>query len=307
MTPQLPLPISVIFTTHNEAPNIRAALASVAPWAADILVVDSFSTDGTVEIVEQFGGVRLLQRAYFGPADQKNWAIPQAKNAWVLLMDADERATPEMRDEIAEILRGYFKLETSLRGTKQKNEELKGTTEPKLKGNENIELKLISNSNSNDLNDLDGYWIGFTHFFMGKKVRFSGWQNDKTIRLIQRDRCRYNDNRVHEEIVTEGLKMGRLNAKFDHYTFRNIEHFVQKQQRYAAWSAIDHDKKTGRVTAFHFVVKPFFRFFKHYFLKLGVLDGKIGFIIAAVAAWSVFLRYVKIVENRQLRQQNSEN
>ena len=141
---------------------------------------------------------------------------------------------------------------------------------------------------------------------MGRKVRFSGWQNDKTIRLIQRDRCRYNDNRVHEEIVTEGRKMGRLNAKFDHYTFRDIEHFVQKQQRYAAWSAIDHDKKTGRVTAFHFVVKPFFRFFKHYFLKLGVLDGQIGFIIAAVAAWSVFLRYVKIVENRQLRQQNAE-
>lgn len=288
MTPQSLLPISVILTTYNEAPNIRAALESVAPWVADILVVDSFSTDGTVEIVEQFGGVRLLQRAYFGPADQKNWAIPQAKNAWVLLMDADERVTLEMRDEIAEVL---LKL-------KIKNEELEG-----LNSNE---LNSISNSNSSKINDLDGYWIGFTHFFMGQKVRFSGWQNDKTIRLIQRDRCRYNDNRVHEEIVTEGRKMGRLSAKFDHYTFRDIDHFVQKQQRYAAWSAIDHDKKTGRVTAFHVVIKPFFRFFKHYFLKLGVLDGKIGFIIAAVAAWSVFLRYVKIVENRQLQQQNSK-
>ncbi len=288
MTPPFLLPISVIFTTHNEAPNIQAALASVAAWATDILVVDSFSTDGTVDIIERFGGIRLLQRAYFGPADQKNWAIPQAKNAWVLLMDADERATPEMQDEIAEIL---LKL-------KIKNEELKGA------GDDKLELNI--NSNSNNINDFDGYWIGFTHFFMGKKVRFSGWQNDKTVRLIQRDRCRYNDNRVHEEIVTEGRKMGRLNAKFDHYTFRDIDHFVQKQQRYAAWSAIDHDKKTGRVTAFHFVIKPFFRFFKHYFLKLGVLDGKIGFIIAAVAAWSVFLRYVKIVENRQLQQQNSK-
>ena len=306
MNSQFPLPISVIFTTYNEAPNIRAALTSVAPWAADILVVDSFSTDGTVEIVEQFGGVRLLQRAYFGPADQKNWAIPQAQNEWILLMDADERATPAMRDEIAEILRGYAELNTSLRGTKQKNEELKDATKGELRGNGNDKLELINNSNSNNINIFDGYWIGFTHFFMGKKVRFSGWQNDKTIRLIQRDRCRYNDNRVHEEIMTEGRKMGRLNAKFDHYTFRDIAHFVQKQQRYAAWSAIDHDKKTGRVTAFHFVVKPFFRFFKHYFLKLGVLDGQIGFIIAAVAAWSVFLRYVKIIENRQLRQQNSK-
>lgn len=299
MTPQFPLPISVIFTTHNEAPNIQAALASVAAWATDILVVDSFSTDGTVDIIERFGGIRLLQRAYFGPADQKNWAIPQAKNAWVLLMDADERATPEMRDEIAEILRGSLEL-------KIKNEGLKGGVNDGLAAIKNDKLELNINSNSNNINDFDGYWIGFTHFFMGKKVRFSGWQNDKTIRLIQRDRCRYNDSRVHEEIVTEGRKMGRLNAKFDHYTFRDIDHFVQKQQRYAAWSAIDHDKKTGRVTAFHFVVKPMFRFFKHYFLKLGVLDGKIGFIIAAVAAWSVFLRYVKIVENRQSQQRHTQ-
>ena len=271
MIQQLPLPLTVIFTTFNEAPNIQAALDSVANWASEIIVIDSFSTDGTVEIIEKFGKIRLFQRAYFGPADQKNWAIPQASNAWILLMDADERATPEMHAEIANILRGYQKKE-----------------------NVNFEPNLPI---------FDGYWVGFTHFFMGKQVRFSGWQNDKTIRLIQRDKCRYNDNRVHEEIQKEGLSIGRLTAKFDHYTFRDITHFVQKQERYAAWSAIDHDKKTGRVTAFHFVIKPFFRFFKHYFLKLGILDGRIGFIIAAVAAWSVFLRYVKIVENRQYKQQ----
>jgi glycosyltransferase involved in cell wall biosynthesis len=283
LNPQSPLPITVVFTTYNEAPNIRAALDSVASWAAEILVVDSFSTDGTVEIIEEMGGVQLFQRAYFGPSDQKNWAIPKAKNEWVLLMDADERATPFMRDEIAKILRGPSEVKS---GTNQTNQELD------------------FENNALAVNDFDCYWIGFTHFFMGKKVRFSGWQNDKTIRLIRRDKCRYNANRVHEEIVMDGLKVGRLAAKFDHYTFRDMGHFVQKQERYAAWSAIDHDKKTGRVTAFHFVIKPFFRFFKHYFLKLGFLDGKIGFIIAAVAAWSVFLRYVKIVENRQLQQQN---
>ena len=277
LNPQLPLPLTVIFTTYNEAPNIRAALESVAAWVAEIIVVDSFSTDETMEIVKNFGGIQHFQRAYFGPADQKNWAIPQAKNEWVLLMDADERATPAMREEIAEILRGPSDLK-------------------------NKENDVVTNDKTWVINDFDGYWIGFTHFFMGKKVRYSGWQNDKTVRLIRRDKCRYNGNRVHEEIVTEGLKIGRLVSKFDHYTFRDIEHFVQKQQRYAAWSAIDHENKTGKITAFHFVIKPLFRFFKHYFLKLGVLDGKIGFIIAAVAAWSVFLRYVKIVENRQFRQ-----
>ena len=226
MNPAFPLPLTVIFTTYNEAPNIQAALDSVATWAAEIIVVDSFSTDGTVEIIEKFGNIQLFQRTYFGPADQKNWAIPQAKNAWVLLMDADERATLAMRDEIAEILRGLAMSDLGF-----------GISEG---------ITQIQNPKSKIQNLTDGYWVGFTHFFMGQKVRFSGWQNDKTVRLIQRDRCHYNQKRVHEEIVTDGLTIGRLTAKFDHYTFRDITHFVQKQERYAAWSAIDHDKKTDR-------------------------------------------------------------
>lgn len=304
VNPSFPLPISVIFTTYNEAPNIEAALESVAAWASDIIIVDSFSTDGTVAIIEKFKAektpiIRFFQRAYFGPADQKNWAIPQAKNEWILLMDADERATPAMRDEIADILRGAsisdLGFQISDVGFQSKTSQNPISESP----NSTFETKNPKSP--------DGYWVGFTHFFMGQKVRFSGWQNDKTVRLIHRDRCRYNQNRVHEEIVTDGLTIGKLNAKFDHYTFRDIKHFVQKQERYAAWSAIDHDKKTGLITAFHFVIKPLFRFFKHFFLKLGFLDGKIGFIIASVAAWSVFLRYVKILENRQLQQQNGDN
>ena len=253
--------ISVLFTTFNEAHNIEAALKSVLGWADEIIVVDSFSTDGTVDILKKYN-VTIFQREYIGPSDQKNWGIPQAKNEWILLMDADERATPEMQSEITNILRGV---------------------------------------------NFDCYWIGFQHYFMGKRVNYSGWQNDKTIRLIRRDVCRYNDNRVHEEIRrTEGMTVGFLTSKFEHYTFKDMSHFVAKQERYATWSALDHEKKTGRVTYFHLVVKPFFRFFKHFVLKRGFLDGHIGLIIASVAAWSVFLRYVKIVENRRSAQQNTE-
>jgi glycosyltransferase involved in cell wall biosynthesis len=248
--------ISVIFTTFNESHNIGAAVDTVVEWADDILIVDSFSNDETINIVKSYNSIRLFQRKYEGPANQKNWAIPQAKHNWVLIMDADERTTTEMRLEIDEILRG-------------------------------------SQSNS-----FDCYWVGFTHFFMGKRVKYSGWQNDKTIRLIQRDKCRYNDNRVHEEIQKEGLNVGYIKNKFQHFTFKSIEHFVAKQGRYARWSAEDHDDKTGRITYFHLFFKPIFRFFKHFVLKKGFLDGKVGFIISAVAAWSVFLRYVYLKEKR---------
>jgi glycosyltransferase involved in cell wall biosynthesis len=262
--------ISVIFTTFNEAHNIKAAIDTVFEWADDIIVVDSFSTDATIDIIKSYPTIRLFQRKYEGPANQKNWAIPQAKHAWVLLMDADERTTTEMRLEITEILLRY---EIPI---------------PSGRGSENT----LQSKN------FDCYWMGFTHFFMGKKVRYSGWQNDKTIRLIQRDKCHYNDNRVHEEINMDGLNVGYIKNKFPHYTFKDIQHFVAKQERYARWSAEDHDLKTGQITYFHLFFKPIFRFFKHFVLKKGFLDGKVGFVISAVAAWSVFLRYVYLIEKR---------
>ena len=104
--------ISVIVPCYNEAENIRACLESVA-WADEIVVVDSFSTDNTREIAREYTD-RILQREYVNPASQRNWAIPQAKFPWVLILDADERVTPDLRDEIKRIIcapdsrPGYF-------------------------------------------------------------------------------------------------------------------------------------------------------------------------------------------------------
>ena len=274
------IPLTVIFTTFNEEHNIAAALDSVKGWASEIIVIDSFSTDNTEQIVRLYPNVNFIQRQYLGPSFQKNWAIPLANHEWVLLMDADERTTIEMRYEIEEILRGFRVSSFEFRVSS---------------------VQQLETQNLKPETQYDCFWIGFTHYFMGQKVRYSGWQNDKTIRLIRRDKCRYNDNRVHEEIMTEGLQVGHLKNKFEHYTFKDINHFVAKQQRYAAWSAEDYEKKTGTVTYYHLLLKPFFRFFKHFILKKGILDGYVGFIISAVAAWTVFKRYVYVLENRRLK------
>ena len=270
--------MTVIITTHNEAPNIVAALDSVADWATEIIVVDSYSDDGTWEILKNYGGLRLFRRHYAGPADQKNWAIRQASHEWILLMDADERATAALWAEIGYWLtvNGYWSSDAQPNTQNQSRESGLKT-------------------------DYNCFWIGFEHYFMGQRVRFSGWQNDKTIRLIRRDKCRYNSNQVHEEILTEGLQVGALQEKFLHFTYRDIRHFVAKQARYAAWSAEDYETKTGKITLFHLIVKPIARFFKHYVLRFGFLDGRAGLFIAAIAAWTVRLRYVKILENRRLK------
>ena len=95
--------ISVVITTFNEEANIAACLDSLI-WADEILVIDSFSTDRTPEIVQSYDSVTFVQRTYFGSAAQKNWAMDQTLHEWILIFDADERCTPALRQEIEELL-----------------------------------------------------------------------------------------------------------------------------------------------------------------------------------------------------------
>jgi glycosyltransferase involved in cell wall biosynthesis len=96
--------LTVLIPCKNERKNIRPAIESIRDLADEILVADSGSTDGTLDIVRSMGGCRLIEREYVHSADFKNWAIPQASHEWVLVLDADERITPELARE----LRGHL-------------------------------------------------------------------------------------------------------------------------------------------------------------------------------------------------------
>ncbi|TAK03509.1 glycosyltransferase family 2 protein, partial [bacterium] len=94
--------ISAIVVCFNEEDNIGRCLQSLT-WCDEIVVVDSFSTDRTVEICRQYTD-RIIQRAWAGYRDQKAFAHSQATKDWVILVDADERVPPELRDEIQDAL-----------------------------------------------------------------------------------------------------------------------------------------------------------------------------------------------------------
>lgn len=245
--------VTAIIPCKNEAHNIEAVLDSVK-WCDEIVIVDSFSTDNTVELAKKYTS-RILQREYVNSANQKNWAIPQAENEWILLVDADERVTPELKQEIQFIL---------------SQEEIKSVA----------------------------FSIGRKNFFLGKEIKYSGWQRDKVIRLFKRDTCRYEEKHVHAEIITSG-NVGKLKNKLLHYTYKDIFHYLEKWDRYSTWSAEDAAKKIRNPNLFHFLIKPAFRFFKHYFIDLGFLDGYAGFIICSLAAKGVFMRYVKLYGMRK--------
>lgn len=98
------LPLSVVITTYNEEMNVADCIESVL-WADQILLVDSFSTDRTLEIAERYP-IEILQREYFGSAAQKNWALDRVEHEWVLIIDADERVPEPLAREILEVLCG---------------------------------------------------------------------------------------------------------------------------------------------------------------------------------------------------------
>jgi len=244
--------LTAIISCKNEEDNIENVIKSV-DFADEVMVVDSFSTDKTVELARKHTDF-ILEREYSYPADQKNWAIPQANNEWILLLDADERATDGLKEEVQELLR--------------------------------------SNPQK------DAYWIRRENYFMGKKLHFGGTQSDRVIRLFKRDSCRYEDKKLHEEIITAG-DVGILKNKLVHYSYKSLEHYLDKITRYTVYGAKDFDSKTGTITPYHYVIKPAFKFVSFYVFKLGFLDGFVGFVVAALASYSVLLRYVKLAEIRR--------
>tara|TARA_R110002049_G_scaffold309282_1_gene520051 strand:- start:34318 stop:35073 length:756 start_codon:yes stop_codon:yes gene_type:complete len=240
--------LTAIIPTGNEIHNIEGVIASVS-FADEILIVDSLSTDGTYEKALELGA-KVIRRDYEYSASQKNWAIPQAKHEWILLVDADERVTEALKNEVLQHL-------------------------------ENPRKGIVA------------YWIGRLNHFMGEPVHYSGWRNDAVIRLFKRDFCKYENKHVHAEIIANG-KVGKLKNKLYHNTYITLDRYIEKMNRYASWQAKDYDKKTGKLTPYHFIIKPLWGFFKHYILQSGFRDGVVGLTIGYIQGYVIFMRYVKL-------------
>lgn len=254
MSERTPEKLSVLVPTYNEEANLRACLEGLT-WAAELVVVDSFSTDRTVELAREHA-TSVLEHEYVNSATQKNWALPQLTHEWVLIVDADERVTPELRDEIQRVLADPARL--------------------------------------------DGYHIHRQNHFLGKKVRYCGWQNDKVLRLFRKSKGRYQDREVHADIELDG-RAGVLTNKLLHYTFTSFDQYLRKHDYMTTWAAGDRAKTTPRVRWRHLALRPAWRFFRQYLLKRGILDGLTGLVLCTLAAYSVFLKYAKLWERQQKR------
>ncbi len=244
--------LTAIVTTFNEVGQIEECLKGVA-FAEEVVVVDSFSTDGTAEVARKCGA-KVMQHEYRSPAAQKNWAIPQAAQEWVLIVDADERVTEELAGEIRRTI--------------------------------------------GDPRACDGYEVARRNFFLGREIRYSGWQNDWVLRLFRRGRGRYVERRVHEKMAVEG-RVGRLKGRLIHHSYRSLDDYWRKLERYAEWNAAEARRQGVRVSPLGMMFHPALRFWKAYLVRGGFLEGGHGLVVSLLTAVYAAAKDIRIWEMQQ--------
>lgn len=237
--------ISVIIITLNEAKKIQACLESIK-WVDEIIVVDSGSTDNTVEICHQFtDNVYVKDWPGFGP--QKNRALTYATCDWILSIDADECVTLGLKEEIQ---------------------------------------RVISH------NIFEIYDIPRLSSFCGRYLHHGGWRPDYVTRLFKRESALFSNDLVHERLVFN-VKKGKLKESLVHASIDNLDSMLSKINAYSTAGTqriLDKEKKVGLLSA---LSHGFWIFFRTYFLRLGFLDGKEGFIMAVSAGENTYYRYLK--------------
>lgn len=243
--------LSALIITYNEEHNIKAVLENL-DFADELIVLDSFSTDKTVEIARSFQNVKVVQHPFENYALQRNHAISLAKNPWILFLDADERITAELKNEI---------------------------------------IQTIQKKNS-----LAAYNFHRTFMVKNAKLRFSSWQTDKIIRLFQKDKAHYSEQKiVHEKLIVTG-EIGKLKNKLIHYSYNDYSSYRQKMINYGKLKAKEESIKGTNPTFFHFYIRPIYQFIYQYILRMGILDGKKGVIICYLNSLSVYVRFQELKE-----------
>jgi len=241
--------LSVTIITKNEEAAIAACLASVA-WADEIIVVDSSSTDNTVKICKTHGAIVHSTTHWPGFGPQKNVALGYTSHEWVLSIDADERISAALREEIEQAL--------SLNSA-------------------NVAYKIPRSSS-----------------YCGQFMRHSGWWPDYVLRLFPKSQSQFSDDIVHEHVIFKG-EIKTLNNPILHISYTSLEEVLDKTNRYSSDGAIKLAGRGKTTSLSSAILHGIWAFMRTYFLRLGFLDGRMGFVLAVSNAETTYYRYIKLM------------
>ncbi len=144
----------------------------------------------------------------------------------------------------------------------------------------------------------NGYRIKRISYYLGKQIRYCGWDRDYPLRLFNCKFGNFNDKIVHESIKLSG-EVGKIEEPMYHYTYPTIHYHVEKMNRYTKLGAehlMDKKKSSSIIQA---LLRGLTKFIKMYFLQKGFLDGRIGFVLCYNSAFGVYLKYLKLWEKNR--------
>jgi glycosyltransferase involved in cell wall biosynthesis len=275
--------LSVVIITYNEEANLPRTLESVK-WADEIVVVDSGSSDQTVEIAKGFGA-KVWVEAWKGFAAQKNSALEKATGDWVLSLDADEEVEPELREEIQQVLDGW---------TKYKQYAAKPDCDP---NREMWERDLTAGLNVNFDGGTAGAFVSRKNLFLGRWIKHGGYWPDKKLRFFLRGKAEFEKRAVHEDAKASGTTGEIQRGALIHHAYPTLSGYIEHMNRYSSLGAeMSAQKGKGGFSFLNIVVRPWFTFLYNYLFRLGFLDGREGLLLHLYHAVYVSWKYAKLWE-----------
>ncbi len=244
--------LSVVMIIKNEAHHLAACLQSVA-FADEIIVLDSGSTDDSLAIARQYGAKVFQNHDWLGFGKQRQRAQSFAKGDWILMIDADERVSPDLAQAIQSVI----------------------------------------HNNTHDVQQTV-YAVQRHNYCFGQRLHSAKWAHDKVMRLYPRN-LSYSDDQVHESLqVPERAQVVVLDGALLHFTYRDLQHYLLKSAHYSHAWAQQNLKRGKRVTLLQGVAHAVISFVRGYVVRGGFLDGRLGFLLAALAAHSTFYKYAAL-------------
>ena len=254
--------LSVVLITYNEEANLPRTLESVMPLVCDgkgeIIIVDSGSTDRTVEIAKSFGA-KVFVEEWKGYAAQKNSAINKASGDWILSLDADEEVSSELAGQI-----GTF--------SRRDKSELRGFYVPR----QNLFL---------------GRWIKHGGFWPDRKLRlFKRGEGKFEDRPVHEDVSLLSPADGYSDV-------GWLEESLLHHSYPTLTDYLEHMNRYSSLGAEMAVARGQRsFSIFNIVLRPLATFTYNYFFRLGFLDGREGLLLHLYHAAYVSWKYAKAWE-----------
>ena len=240
------LPLSVLLLARDELADLGGLLPALG-FAREVVVVWDERGDARVRALAEASGARVYARAWTGFGPQRQFALAQCTQPWVLWIDADERLDAAAVESIGVAVRA-------------------------------------------DRADVAGFALERVTHFLGRRIRFCGWQGERLVRLFRRTGGRFDDAQVHERLLLEGA-VARLAGVLEHHSYRTWDACVTKMRRYAEAGAEKAWRAGRRAGPLDGPVRAPLRFLRQYVLQLGFLDGWRGVLVCAFAAEQVRLKY----------------